>query len=107
MQDNASPGPVYATASKSFHLMPEALLALFSVSWGVRQLHSYTKSRAKKKPSSLRIFSARIIRKLMEIMATALDFNLAMTRLVDINTIGTDTLGVVATVTLLFLGLVN
>jgi len=80
MHDDASPSSVYTTACKSVHLMPEAFPALLGVPLGVSKLHSHTKSRIKKRRSSLRISSAPITRKLMEIGPSAPVFSLATIR---------------------------
>ena len=56
------------------------MLALLAVSWGVSKLHGDTKSRSKKRRISLRIFSAHITRKSMEIVPSAPAISLGMIR---------------------------
>ena len=80
MHDDASLSSVYTTACKSVQPMPEVMLALLAVSLGVSKLHSHTKSRTKKRRSSLRIFLAQITRQLMEIVPSAPCFSFAMIR---------------------------
>ena len=65
MHDDTSFSSVYTTACNSVHLMPEALLALLAVSWGVSKLHRHTKSRTKKRSSSLDLLVLAVANGLM------------------------------------------